>query len=178
MPMGLCQLIFLILTALIATYIRSSRIMSMILNVVVSVIGVVLIYTLDDSQKVVKLVGLCFVATFAANIPLSLSIITSNVAGTTKRSMLSVSLFIAYCVGNIVGPQFYYASQEPVYSVCALAISDYIVLFTYQFTIIEWDRSDCMRVSSWSILPRLFIRLLYLGEQETGSATWSDERRA
>ena len=121
MPMGLCQLIFLILTALIATYIRSSRIMSMILNVVVSVIGVVLIYTLDDSQKVVKLVGLCFVATFAANIPL-------------KRSMLSVSLFIAYCVGNIVGPQFYYASQEPVYSVCALAISDYIVLFTHQFT--------------------------------------------
>ncbi|KAB8249361.1 major facilitator superfamily domain-containing protein [Aspergillus flavus] len=148
MPMGLCQLIFLILTALIATYIRSSRIMSMILNVVVSVIGVVLIYTLDDSQKVVKLVGLCFVATFAANIPLSLSIITSNVAGTTKRSMLSVSLFIAYCVGNIVGPQFYYASQEPVYSsgieatLCGLVLGVFFLGCLFVYYIWENKRRD------------------------------------
>jgi threonine/homoserine efflux transporter RhtA len=90
----------------------------MILNVVVAVIGVVLIYTLDDLHKIVKLVGLAFVAAFAANIPLCLSIVTSNVAGSTKRSTISVAIFAAYCVGNIVGPQFFYASQEPVYLVC------------------------------------------------------------
>ncbi|OOQ82045.1 MFS transporter [Penicillium brasilianum] len=128
MPMGLSQLVFLIITAAIATYIPSSRIMAMMLNVTVAVIGVVLIYTLDDFHKVVKLVGLAFVAAFAANIPLSLSIITSNVAGTTKRSTISVAMFAAYCVGNIVGPQFFYASQEPVYSsgieasLCGLAL--------------------------------------------------------
>lgn len=118
MPMGLSQLVFLFITAAIATYIPSSRIMAMILNVVVAVIGVVLIYTLDDLHKIVKLVGLAFVAAFAANIPLCLSIVTSNVAGSTKRSTVSVAIFAAYCVGNIVGPQFFYASQEPVYLVC------------------------------------------------------------
>ncbi|KAJ5963102.1 hypothetical protein N7481_013407 [Penicillium waksmanii] len=128
MPMGLSQLVFLIITAAIATYIPSSRIMAMILNVVVAVIGVVLIYTLDDLHKIVKLVGLAFVAAFAANIPLCLSIVTSNVAGSTKRSTISVAIFAAYCVGNIVGPQFFYASQEPVYlsgiqaSLCGLAL--------------------------------------------------------
>ncbi|GLI77810.1 hypothetical protein PoHVEF18_006104 [Penicillium ochrochloron] len=128
MPVGLSQLVFLIITATICTYIASSRIMAMMLNVTVAVIGIVLIYTLDDIHKVVKLVGLAFVSAFAANIPLSLSIVTSNVAGSTKRSTVSVAMFAAYCVGNIVGPQFFYASQEPVYSsgieasLCGLAL--------------------------------------------------------
>jgi threonine/homoserine efflux transporter RhtA len=126
--MGFSQLVFLIITAAIATYIPSSRIMAMILNVVVAVIGVVLIYTLDDMQKVVKLVGLAFVAAFAVNIPLCLSIVTSNVAGSTKRSTISVAVFAAYCVGNIVGPQFFYASQEPVYSVSVSRCRDFDLL--------------------------------------------------
>ncbi|KAG2412972.1 hypothetical protein HFD88_010531 [Aspergillus terreus] len=116
MPAGLSQLVFLIITAAICTYIPSSRIMSMILNVTVAVTGIVLIYALDDVHKVVKLVGLAFLSAYAANIPLSLSIVTSNVAGSTKRSTISVAIFSAYCVGNIVGPQFFYPSQEPVYS--------------------------------------------------------------
>ena len=62
--------------------------------------------------------GLCLGAVFAANIPLSLSLITSNVGGFTKKSTVSAMLFIAYCVGNIVGPQFYLTSEEPTYEVC------------------------------------------------------------
>lgn len=116
--MGASQLVFLIITAGIATYIKSSRIMAMIFNVIVAVIGIVLIYTLNDTHKIAKLVGLAFVAVFAVNIPLSLSIVTSNVAGATKRSTISVAIFAAYCVGNIVGPQFFFASQEPKYQVC------------------------------------------------------------
>lgn len=115
--MGASQLVFLVLTAAVATYFKSVRILAMIFNVIVAMIGIVMIYTLDDTQRVVKIVGLAFVSSFAVNIPLSLSIITSNVAGTTKRSTISVSMFAAYCVGNIVGPQFFLASQEPVYQV-------------------------------------------------------------
>jgi hypothetical protein len=29
----------------------------------------------------------------------------ANVAGATKKSAMAVAIFIAYCVGNIVGPQ-------------------------------------------------------------------------
>ncbi|KAJ5937650.1 hypothetical protein N7454_003992 [Penicillium verhagenii] len=139
MPMGASQLVFLITTAAIATYIKSSRIMAMMLNVIVAVIGIVLIYTLDDTHRVAKLLGLAFVAAFAVNIPLSLSIVTSNVAGATKRSTISVAIFAAYCVGNIVGPQFFFASQSPKYSsgieasLCGLVLGIFFLglLFVY-----------------------------------------------
>ena len=36
---------------------------------------------------------------------LTICIGMANVAGTTKKSTMAVSIFIAYCVGNIVGPQ-------------------------------------------------------------------------
>lgn len=29
----------------------------------------------------------------------------SNVAGATKKSCMAAAIFVAYCVGNIVGPQ-------------------------------------------------------------------------
>ncbi|KAJ5683245.1 hypothetical protein N7462_006410 [Penicillium macrosclerotiorum] len=148
MPMGFSQLVFLIITATIATYVSSARIPGMMLNVVVSVIGTVMIYTLDDVHKVAKMVGLCFVAAFAVNIPLALSIVSSNVAGVTKRSTVSVSIFAAYCIGNIVGPQFFLASEEPVYgtgiraSLCGLALGIFFLVLLLIFYIYENKRRD------------------------------------
>ncbi|EED14772.1 allantoate permease, putative [Talaromyces stipitatus ATCC 10500] len=115
MPSGAAQLIFLLLTSTIATFVRSTRIIMMIANCLVALIGFLLVYRLDPDARVAKMTGLCLGAVFAANIPLSLSLITSNVAGMTKKSTVSAMLFIAYCVGNIVGPQFYLASEEPTY---------------------------------------------------------------
>ncbi|KAJ6031975.1 hypothetical protein N7540_002707 [Penicillium herquei] len=150
MPMGFSQLIFLIITAGFSTYVPRSRIISMIFNCIISVIGLVLIYTLNDNHKVVKLVGLCFVAAFAVNIPLSLSIVTSNVAGATKRSTISVAVFAAYCVGNIVGPQFFYASQDPVYqsgieaSLCGLLLGVFFLVVLYIYYVWENKRRDSL----------------------------------
>jgi hypothetical protein len=117
MPVGVAQLVFLILTSLFATLVPSTRILAMIFNCVVSLIGYILIYKLDADDKAGKMAGLCLGAVFAANIPLSLSLISSNVAGLTKKSVVSAALFAAYCIGNIVGPQFYLASQAPTYTV-------------------------------------------------------------
>jgi Mn2+/Fe2+ NRAMP family transporter len=154
MPMGASQLVFLIITAGIATYVRSSRLICMSFNAIVSVIGIILIYTLDDSHRVVKLLGLALVAAFAVNIPLSLSIVTSNVAGATKRSTVSVSIFAAYCVGNIVGPQFFYASQEPKYSsgieasLCGLGIGIFFLALLYVYYRWENKRRNLVEGSS------------------------------
>lgn len=118
MPSGAAQLIFLLITSGIATYVKSTRIIMMIVNCLVAMVGYLLVYRLSEDARVAKMTGLCLGAVFAANIPLSLSLITSNVAGMTKKSTVSAMLFIAYCVGNIVGPQFYLASEEPTYEVC------------------------------------------------------------
>ncbi|PWY65694.1 MFS general substrate transporter [Aspergillus heteromorphus CBS 117.55] len=115
MPLGAAQIIFLVLTATLATLIPNTRILMMIFNTIVSTIGMILVWKLDEDNRKGRLTGLSLGAVFAVNIPLSLSIISSNVAGFTKRSTTSALLFIAYCVGNIVGPQFFYASEEPYY---------------------------------------------------------------
>lgn len=90
----------------------------MIVNCLIAMVGYLLVYRLSEDARVAKMTGLCLGAVFAANIPLSLSLITSNVGGMTKKSTVSAMLFIAYCIGNIVGPQFYLASEEPTYDVC------------------------------------------------------------
>jgi ACS family allantoate permease-like MFS transporter len=44
-----------------------------------------------------------------------LSLISSNIAGFTKKATASVMFFIAYCVGQIITPQLFLSSQAPTY---------------------------------------------------------------
>lgn len=43
------------------------------------------------------------------------SIAISNVAGRTKKSVVSTALFIAYCTGNSIGAQLFRAEWAPNY---------------------------------------------------------------
>lgn len=117
MPLGAAQIIFLVLSSAVTTYVPSTRIVMMILNAVVSTIGMILVWKLDLDNQGGRLTGLTLGGVFAVNVPLSLSLISSNVAGFTKRSVVSALLFVAYCAGNIAGPQFYVTSEEPSYPV-------------------------------------------------------------
>ncbi|KAK7188245.1 allantoate transport protein [Paraphaeosphaeria sporulosa] len=49
--------------------------------------------------------GYSIIGTFGAVVSLTIVTIRSNVAGATKKSVMAGSIFVAYCVGNIVGPQ-------------------------------------------------------------------------
>jgi hypothetical protein len=116
MPLGAAQLVFLLLTSGLASVVPSTRLLLMIFNTLASMVGMIMVYELEGRAG--RMGGLCLATAFACNIPLSLSLISSNVGGFTKRSVTSATLFVAYCVGNIVGPQFFLASQKPRYQVC------------------------------------------------------------
>ncbi|KAI2855308.1 hypothetical protein CBS63078_4802 [Aspergillus niger] len=148
MPLGGAQIVFLILTAGIATFIPRTRILMMIFNTLTSLTGMVLVWKLDEDNRRGRLTGLALGAVFAVNIPLSLSIISSNVAGFTKRSTTSALLFVAYCVGNIVGPQFFYSSEEPYYptgmkaATSGLALGAFFLVCLLGYYIWENKRRD------------------------------------
>ncbi|KAJ6024816.1 hypothetical protein N7540_005613 [Penicillium herquei] len=148
MPLGAAQLVFLVLTSGFATYVKSSRLFMMMLNCSVSVIGMALIWKLDADNQAGRLTGLSLGAVFAANIPLSLSIISSNVAGFTKKSTVSAMMFVAYCVGNIIGPQFFLPSQKPSYpmgikaSMSGLILGIFFLICLYGFYTWENRRRD------------------------------------
>lgn len=117
MPLGGAEIVFLTLTSLVCTFVPSSRIIAMILNTLVAVVGMLLIWKLDPTDQVGRMWGLTLGVVYAINLPISLSVVTSNVAGFSKKSVVSALVFVAYCVGNMVGPQFFLASQQPSYPV-------------------------------------------------------------
>lgn len=90
----------------------------MILNCSTAMLGLLLVWKLDESNARGRLAGLALGSVVGVNLPLSLSLVASNVAGLTKRSVTSALLFITYCVANIVGPQFFLEREEPRYDVC------------------------------------------------------------
>jgi tetrahydromethanopterin S-methyltransferase subunit F len=146
MPMGATQLVFLLLTSGLASFLPSCRIALMISNTLMSMAGMIMVYAAEG--KATRMAGLCLGSVFATNIPLSLSLISSNVGGFTKRSVISATLFVAYCVGNIIGPQFFLASQEPKYqtgliaSVSGLAIGVLFLIALLFYYIWENRRRD------------------------------------
>ncbi|ODV64647.1 allantoate permease [Hyphopichia burtonii NRRL Y-1933] len=72
-----------------------------------------------------------------------LSCIGSNVLGTTKKQTTNAIYLISYCVGNLVGPQTFKASESPDYPsaklaivICgAISLVTLIVLWVY----LEWE---------------------------------------
>lgn len=64
-----------------------------------------------------QLFGLWVFVAFAAGFPISLSMVASNVAGFTKKSVASAMMFMAYTAGNIIGPFLFFPSEAPGYSV-------------------------------------------------------------
>ena len=51
-----------------------------------------------------------------------MSLITANVAGSTKRTTVNALFFISYCVGNIIGPFAFKSSEAPRYPSGIIAI--------------------------------------------------------
>ncbi|KAL2822923.1 major facilitator superfamily domain-containing protein [Aspergillus granulosus] len=148
MPLGASQLVFLVLTTSFATFVRNTRVLMMIFNTTVSLIGMVLVWKLDESHAEARVAGLALTVAFAANTPLSLSLISSNVAGFTKRSLTSAFIFIGYCVGNIAGPQFFYEREEPHYqtgmtaSIAGLAFGVFWLILLWFYYFFENKRRD------------------------------------
>ena len=58
---------------------------------------------------------ICFYLTgsYQASFVLSLSLITSNTGGQTKKMLTSAVIWLGACVGNIAGPFFYKTQQAP-----------------------------------------------------------------
>lgn len=69
-----------------------------------------------------RLVALWLCSVQSVGFSLSLTMVSSNVAGYTKKQTTGAFLFVGYCVGNIIGPQTFVASEAPRYRSAYVAI--------------------------------------------------------
>ena len=85
------------------------------------VAGSAIIYV-DGPSLGVKLFGYYLLSTGPAALPLAMSLIGVNYKGSTKKMTMTALLFLAYCIGNISGPQFFKESEAPRYPTAFRAI--------------------------------------------------------
>ncbi|KAL2840759.1 major facilitator superfamily domain-containing protein [Aspergillus pseudodeflectus] len=115
MPASAFQLTTVILTALFTSYTRKSRLIAMVVIFVMAIAGILMVKLLPDHRKLPRLAGYWLVTAVAPAFPLMMSLFASNIAGFTKKSTVVALIFVGYCVGNFVGPQFFKDYEAPGY---------------------------------------------------------------
>ncbi|KAJ5382627.1 Major facilitator superfamily domain general substrate transporter [Penicillium concentricum] len=80
------------------------------------VVGSAIIYSREHIVLGVQLFGYFLLSTGPAAMPLALSLVQSNYRGVTKKMTVTAMLFLAYCAGNISGPQFFLSHEAPHYN--------------------------------------------------------------
>ncbi|PWY79242.1 pantothenate transporter [Aspergillus heteromorphus CBS 117.55] len=156
-PMAVVALAFLLVAALTCNRFPGLRCYWIIFTLLISLMGILLMRQLPTENKWGRLVGVWFVAVFGAGWPLSLSLISSNFAGFTKKSTVTALLFIGYCVGNIAGPQLFKTNEAPRYSTAfaailacfCLGIADVILFRVYMM----WENKRRDRKQGRTIQP-------------------------
>jgi ACS family allantoate permease-like MFS transporter len=101
MPQGACQVAVVIGASYLATKFRKSRSIIIACLLCISPIGWALVGSLPSQQRGAKLFGVFILSAYAATFLLSLSMVASDVAGYTKKTVVSSILFLAYFAGNI-----------------------------------------------------------------------------
>ncbi|KAH6665077.1 putative allantoate permease [Halenospora varia] len=86
-----------------------------IFGCVVGMISAVFLYTLPLTNLHGRLAALYMSYFYLGPYIVSLGINTANTAGHTKKVTVNALIFIAYCVSNIIAPQFFKANQAPLY---------------------------------------------------------------
>ncbi|KAI1176454.1 allantoate permease [Nemania sp. FL0916] len=115
-PGGAVQFFSLILGGWLCTkWPRGSRCPTMIAANTICIIGAALLVTLPDENKWGRLVALWLCFFQGLGFSMSLTMVSSNIAGSTKKQLTAVILFTGYCIGNIIGPQTFLEREAPHY---------------------------------------------------------------
>ncbi|KAI1346708.1 major facilitator superfamily domain-containing protein [Xylaria sp. FL0043] len=109
-------------TGWVAGRFRSMNCILIALVVLPPIVGSALISHRAAIPHGVSLFGYFLLSTGPATLPLLLSLVQSNFRGVTKKMTMTALLFIAYCAGNIAGPQLFIDAEAPTYDTAFRAI--------------------------------------------------------
>lgn len=99
-------------------HITGQRILASLGGLVTSIVGMVLIVALPLTNKVGRLIGYYMTQASPTPFVALLSLVSSNVAGYTKKTTVAAMYLIGYCAGNIIGESE--LSLRPLCDLCLL----------------------------------------------------------
>ncbi|TVY53544.1 putative transporter [Lachnellula cervina] len=121
-PGGAVQLFGMLLGGWVATRWPGTRCAVMVVANTVCIIGSGLLVGLPSENKWGRLVALWLCYSQNLGFSMSLTMISSNVAGYTKKQLTAAVIFIGWCAGNIAGPQTFITDEAPGYHTAYLAM--------------------------------------------------------
>ncbi|KAL0574003.1 hypothetical protein V5O48_007947 [Marasmius crinis-equi] len=94
-----------------------------------------------------RLVCYYLTGSYQCSYVLGLSLITSNVAGQTKKQVLAAMIWLGACVGNIAGPFFYRGQDAPYYrlGVGSMLVSNCVELCIFLILRLHFIRANRIR---------------------------------
>ncbi|KAL1600220.1 hypothetical protein SLS59_005844 [Nothophoma quercina] len=136
-PGGAVQFVSLLAGSYICTHWPNTRCLTMTVANIICIIGASLLVTLPSNNKWGRLVALWMCYFQGLGFSMSLTIVSSNIAGYTKKQLTGAALFTGYCVGNIIGPQTFKSSEAPGYKSAYIAVKlvAVLVLFAYMWSV-------------------------------------------
>jgi len=142
-PGGAVQFLSLLGGGIICSRWPNIRCATMIVANLICIVGAALLVALPNSNKWGRLVGLWLCFFQGLGFSMSLTMVSSNVAGYTKKQLTGAILFTGYCVGNIIGPQTFKSSEAPEYHSAYIAmlvgysikLAMVVVLYFYMWSV-------------------------------------------
>ncbi|CAE7030616.1 Allantoate transport protein [Pyrenophora teres f. teres] len=105
-PLGGLCLFSILLCGYLSSRIPNIRLILLVANCLPVIAGCAMIWKSKWSyHAAAPVAGYSIIGTFGAVVSQTIVVGMSNVAGATKKSAMAAAIFVAYCVGNIVGPQ-------------------------------------------------------------------------
>ncbi|KAI1382046.1 major facilitator superfamily transporter allantoate [Hypoxylon crocopeplum] len=115
MPLGVIQGFTIIVGGIFTKYYKNGRWIVMVVTQIPALVGAVLLYTLPSSEKNSRLAAYYVIQTHSIVSIMEYSMVTANIAGTTKKTTTTALIFIAFCVGQVAAPQLFVSSESPRY---------------------------------------------------------------
>jgi len=105
-PLGGICFIFILLTGYLSSRIPNIRIILLILCCLPVMSGFIIVWkSAWPLHAATPVIGYALIGFFGPVVSLIITLGIANVAGQTKKFFTAALIFVAYCVGNIVGPQ-------------------------------------------------------------------------
>jgi MFS family permease len=105
-PLGVIGFIVIMFTGWLSGKYQNIRIIMAVVCCLPVIAGMAIIWKSEWYYRAAApVVGYSILGFFGVPVTLTISLGMSNVAGNTKKSLMAANIFVAYCVGNIVGPQ-------------------------------------------------------------------------
>ncbi|KXJ92112.1 major facilitator superfamily domain-containing protein [Microdochium bolleyi] len=115
LPLSSVQVVAQLFCGFLASKINNSRLHVATAAMIPPIIGTCLINQLEVNNKWGRLAGVWLLGSYPVGFMVILGLLSTNIAGSTKRSVASGWVFVCYCIGQIAGPQFFKSAEAPAY---------------------------------------------------------------